>query len=165
MRRQLPRDWITRDSLLRGESKQPFRVPRGRFRDDVRALSHVDGQRPYHLGEGSGLVAPVPGNGPDAPRQQVGRVGFHDDTIERNRANSRAQVSCPTIVTNPACNPDVQTKVQVVNHFCGSVGEAVGDTLGQRLALLSKNRQKVMMGVALMQEDGAAGRCGKLKLP
>src|SRR4051812_16014925 len=68
-------------------------------------------------------------------------------------------------VANPPGDADRKTEIQAIGELGSGAGEAVRDGAGrERLRMLAKNRNEILMRIALMQEHRLADACGNAEL-
>ncbi len=99
-------------------------------------------------------------------RQKIGTIGLDHQLVGGNPAHERQQVSAAPLVADPAGDADAEAHAEVVVQLVRLTREAMSDPACRQCArVLSQNRDKVFVRVALMQEHRLAHACRDLELP
>jgi hypothetical protein len=88
------------------------------------------------------LVAAVRGHRLDVARQQVGRIGFQQQTLGGNVPDQVAQMRAAPLVAEPAGDADVEIALEVVAQFFFVAGKAMHDRRTDVALTLSRQARK-----------------------
>ena len=75
------------------------------------------------------------------------------------------QLQAAALIADPAGDADVQPQFQAGVEFAARAREAVRDAVHMAAALLAQQRRKIIVGVALVEEQRLAASCSPLQLP
>jgi hypothetical protein len=73
-------------------------------------------------------------------------------------------VGSPTLIADPSGDANIEIHVQIGRELRVVARKAMGDTADERGAVLAQNGYKIIMSIALVQEDRLTDLCGQLEL-
>ena len=98
------------------------------------------------------------------PRQQIRSVRFQQQAAGRNARHHGLQVAAPPLIADPARDPDRQSQFEICLEFSLTGSEAVRHSSGQYRAVLAQDTDKILVRIALMQEQRFAALNGQRQL-